>query len=109
MPRAQNAHAIVNAGFLFQFDPQKSKVISARIVYGNINPKFIHANEAEKYVVGKNLFDNKTLQGTFEALDKELQPDHVLPDPKPEFRKNLAISLFYKVRESFCIFFSSHF
>ncbi|KAF2885005.1 hypothetical protein ILUMI_21179 [Ignelater luminosus] len=95
MPRAQNAHALVNAGFLLKLD-DSNKVESARIVYGSINPSFIHAQNSEAYLTGKNLFENETLQGVFETLDKELVPDFVLPDPPPEFRKQLAIALMYK-------------
>lgn len=96
MIRAQNTHAMVNAGFLIQLD-RNSVVSSATIVYGAINPNFVHAKAAEQYLVGKKLFDNGTLQGTFKELDQELKPDYVPPDPKPEFRKQLAIALFYKV------------
>lgn len=95
MPRAQNAHALVNAGFLFKLDPT-NKVESARIIYGSINPTFIHATNAEKYLVGKQLFSNDTLQGLFKTLHAEIDPDVVLPDPAPEFRRQLAIALCYK-------------
>lgn len=98
MPRAQNAHAMVNAGFLVKLD-ENSVVTQARIVYGAINPSFVHAERAEAYLTGKKLFDNETLQGTFKELDAEIQPDHVLPDPDPKFRKQLAIALFYKVSQ----------
>ncbi|KAF2900404.1 hypothetical protein ILUMI_05782, partial [Ignelater luminosus] len=95
MPRAQNAHALVNAGFLFKLDAN-SNVQSARIVYGSINPEFVHAKNSEKYLIGKSLFDNNTMQTLFQTLDSELFPDYVLPDPSPEFRKKLAIALCYK-------------
>ncbi|KAF2906096.1 hypothetical protein ILUMI_00078 [Ignelater luminosus] len=95
MPRAQNAHALVNAGFLLKLD-SNNNVESARIVYGSINPSFIHASNAEKYLVGKQLFDNNTLQGLFQELEKEINPDHILPDPDPVFRRKLAIALCYK-------------
>lgn len=39
MPRAQNAHAYVNAGFLLQMNDQRDKVIKSTIVYGNIHPE----------------------------------------------------------------------
>ncbi|XP_018569700.1 probable aldehyde oxidase gad-3 [Anoplophora glabripennis] len=94
MARAQNTHALVNAGFLFQL--QNQNVVSARIVYGAINPEFVHATKTENYLKGKHLFDNNVLQGAYQSLDDELHPDYVLPDSKPEFRKLLAISLFYK-------------
>ncbi|KAJ8955360.1 hypothetical protein NQ318_003457 [Aromia moschata] len=72
MPRAQNAHALVNAGFLLKMDV-KYTVKSVRIVYGCINQS-LH----------------------MQILSEELVPDFELPDPKPQFRKNLAIALLYK-------------
>lgn len=95
MPRAQNAHAIVNGGFLYKL--KDGVVEKATLVYGNINENFNHASETEKYLVGKKLFDNGTLQGAYDILAKELQTDDVPPDPTPPFRKQLAIALFYKV------------
>lgn len=100
MPRAQNAHAIVNAGFLVKLNDSVVETIS--IVYGNINPKFIHATETETFLVGKKLFDNSTLLGAYKTLEKEINPDHILPDPAPEFRRKLAIALFYKVLIILC-------
>lgn len=100
MPRAQNAHALVNAGFLLKLNGMK--VDSARIVYGGINPNFVRARGTEKFLAGKVLFDNNTLQGAYKVLDNELKPDYVLPDPPPDFRKFLAISLFYKYILSIC-------
>ncbi|XP_018569701.1 xanthine dehydrogenase/oxidase-like [Anoplophora glabripennis] len=94
MTRAQNTHALVNAGFLLRF--QGEKIVSARIIYGGINPKFVHATKTENYLKGKRLFDNNVLQGAYKSFDDELHPDYVLPDSRPEFRKLLAISLFYK-------------
>ena len=97
MPRAQNTHANVNAGFLFQFNTNGT-LDSARIVYGNINPTFAHASETEKLLTGKNLFDNAVLQQAFASLLDELTCDLIPPDPSPEYRKQLAVALFYKVR-----------
>lgn len=97
MPRAQNVHAYVNAGFLYNFDNQL--VTSATIVIGNINPKFVRATKTEQFLIGKNLFDNATLQQAFTVLANELAPDVRPPEPTPQFRKQLALSLFYKVIE----------
>ncbi|KAJ8936468.1 hypothetical protein NQ314_012330 [Rhamnusium bicolor] len=95
MPRAQNAHALVNAGFLMKIT-DKHIVEDVKIIYGCINPTFVHAINTEKYLIGKNVFENKILQGAFRTLNEELIPDFELPDPEPLFRKQLAISLFYK-------------
>lgn len=38
MPRAQNAHAYVNAAFLLKFNENKTKVEAASICFGGINP-----------------------------------------------------------------------
>lgn len=48
-PRAQNAHAYVNAGFLIEFGSKngvvdKSMVKSARVCYGGINPRVSYKN-----------------------------------------------------------------
>ncbi|KAF5284774.1 hypothetical protein FQA39_LY04499 [Lamprigera yunnana] len=95
MPRAQNAHALLNAGFLMKLDSD-NVVQLASIVYGAVNPTFVHATKSENYLKGKQLFDNNTLQGLFETLNSEINPDFVLPDPSPTFRKQLAIALCYK-------------
>ena len=96
MPRAQNAHAHVNAGFLLELNEQKTSIVSARICFGGIDPKFIHAEKTEAALVGKDPFDNATIQNALNVLKDELKPDWVLPDASPEYRKNLALSLFYK-------------
>lgn len=38
MPRAQNAHAYVNAGFRLRFNNETGNVERASLVYGGINP-----------------------------------------------------------------------
>ncbi|KAF5294779.1 hypothetical protein FQA39_LY00263 [Lamprigera yunnana] len=94
-PRAQNASALINAGFLVRLNPD-NVVELASLVYGAVNPTFVHATNSEKYLTGKQLFDDKTLQGLFETLNSEINPDFVLPQASPEFRKQLAIALCYK-------------
>lgn len=95
MPRAQNAHAIINAGFLFKI--ANDNVEECRIVYGGVNPKFIHATQTEAFLQGRKLYDNGILQKAYEYLDQEVVCDYIPPDATPTYRKNLAISLFYKV------------
>ncbi|KAJ8952857.1 hypothetical protein NQ314_007463 [Rhamnusium bicolor] len=94
MARAQNTHALVNAGFLIKFNDTTVEI--ARIVYGSINPGFVHATNTENFLKGKKLFDNSVLNQAFSLLNSELDPDYILPESSPEYRKLLAISLFYK-------------
>lgn len=94
MNRAQNAHAYVNAGF--SLDVQGEQIVSARICYGGINPSFVRANKTEKYLVGNNLYTNDILREALKSLASELIPDSKLTEASPEYRKNLALALFYK-------------
>lgn len=96
MARAENASSIVNAAFLLEMSPTKDQVKSAKICYGAISADFVHAEKLEKFLCGKNLFSNETLQGAIKVLDDELEPEVMDPLPAPADRKRLAISLFYK-------------
>lgn len=95
MPRAQNAHAIVNAGFQFKMDSNNT-IKSANIVFGNISSSFIRAVETEKILGGLKL-DDKALQKALKKLNDEITPEDVPPEPSPECRKAIALGLFYKV------------
>ncbi|XP_059486225.1 uncharacterized protein LOC132202920 isoform X2 [Neocloeon triangulifer] len=97
-PRAQNAHAYVNAGFCFEFENTSSwKVVGQpRIVIGGINPEFTHATNIETFLTGKSLTENSTIAAALAELGRQLLPDRVLPDASVEYRKNLAQALFYK-------------
>ncbi|XP_055688260.1 uncharacterized protein LOC129792886 [Lutzomyia longipalpis] len=96
MPRAENAHAIVNAGFLFKFNAEKTITYSARICYGGINPRFIHATKTENLLATKNLFTNETIMSLMTSLNEELKMDYNLPDFTPRYRKILAMGLLYR-------------
>ncbi|XP_048483252.1 xanthine dehydrogenase [Plutella xylostella] len=97
MPRAQNAHASVNAGFLYKFDEHEyGRVESARIVMGGISERFVHAENTEKFLVGKQLFTNEVLQAALQVLADDLVVEEIAGELKPEFRKKLALGLFYK-------------
>ncbi|XP_025155411.1 xanthine dehydrogenase/oxidase isoform X3 [Harpegnathos saltator] len=96
MPRAQNAHAHVNAGFLFKLDGGGKVLEKPNIIFGGINEHFLHAKTTEQLLVGKRIFDKQVLKSALETLHNELQPDHVLPDYSPKFRRTLAMGLFYK-------------
>ncbi|XP_015110495.1 indole-3-acetaldehyde oxidase [Diachasma alloeum] len=96
MPRAQNAHAYVNAGFLFKVDAAGKALEKPNILLGGIRPDFLHAKATEDYLNGKSVLDKDVFKQAMEALTSEVTPDHVLPDYSPEFRKTLAQGLFYK-------------
>uniref|UniRef100_A0A182K1U4 FAD-binding PCMH-type domain-containing protein n=1 Tax=Anopheles christyi TaxID=43041 RepID=A0A182K1U4_9DIPT len=96
MPRSQNAHAYVNGAFLTKFAEDGVTVESIKICFGGINPQFTHATATESFLVGKNLFDGETIQATMNQLSGEILPDWVLPDTSAEYRKNLAMALYYK-------------
>ncbi|KAJ6648665.1 Xanthine dehydrogenase [Pseudolycoriella hygida] len=100
MIRAQNAHAYVNGGFLVKFN--SNIVDSARVCFGGINPKFVHAEDTQAFLRGKNLQSNKTLKLALNVLKNELHPNDVLPEASPAYRKRLAISLFYRFVLSTC-------
>lgn len=95
MTRAQNTHALVNAGFLLKLN-NHGEVQFINMVYGCINGSFNHATKTERYLKDKFLFDDAVLQTAFDYLNEEIKPDYVLPDAVPEFRRQLAIALFYK-------------
>ncbi|CAG9123156.1 unnamed protein product [Plutella xylostella] len=96
MPRSQNSHAAVNAGFLFKFNQQTNLIERASIVFGSIYPKFNHAVKTEAALVGKDLYTDATLQLALKTLSEELDPEEAPPEPSAEYRKMLAIALFYK-------------
>ncbi|KAJ8719954.1 hypothetical protein PYW07_011997 [Mythimna separata] len=93
--RSQNAHALVNAGFLYRLT-SANIVKSARLVYGALSPKFIHASATEKFLTGKELFTNKTLTAAIKILEAELVVQENPPEPSVEYRKKVAVGLFYK-------------
>ena len=96
MPRSQNAHAIVHAGFVYKID-SNFIVNACRIVYGGLSTAFNRAWKTEKYLVGKALFTNETLQYALQVLNAEMVVTEDLPDYPVDYRRQLAISLFYKV------------
>ncbi|XP_034664119.1 xanthine dehydrogenase-like [Drosophila subobscura] len=95
MPRAQNAHAYVNAAFLLELDGA-SKVKSARICFGGIRPDFVHATALEQLMVGHSPYESGLIEQTFDTLPSQFNPDEVLPDPSPAYRSKLACGLLYK-------------
>lgn len=97
MPRSQNAHAIVNAGFYYNLRKKDNKVQQSRLVFGGLSPSFIRASETEKFLLGRILFTNDALQGALKILEKDLDVAEMPPEPSVAYRKKLALGLFYKV------------
>ncbi|KAJ8719952.1 hypothetical protein PYW07_011995 [Mythimna separata] len=95
MPRSENAHAFVNAGFMYKLKSGNT-VTNARIVYGALSPSFIRADATERYLKGKKLFTNKTLTAAIKILEAELVVEDNPPEPSVEYRKKVALGLFYK-------------
>lgn len=96
MPRAQNAHAYVNAGFVAKVDKSTMTVEIVRIVYGGIEPHAMHAVKTETFLAGKKLTDQDTLKGALSTLEQEIVPDSPPVSASKKYRKSLALSLFYK-------------
>ncbi|XP_034664113.1 xanthine dehydrogenase/oxidase [Drosophila subobscura] len=97
LPRAQNVHAYVNAGFLIEWqDLQRHIVRSARICFGNIRPDYVHDRPLEQLLPGRDLYDAATVQQMFEQLRGSLQAEERPPEASPEYREMLACGLLYK-------------
>ncbi|CAH0677124.1 unnamed protein product [Chilo suppressalis] len=101
LPRAQNAHAIVNAGFLYRLKSD-GKVRQSRIIYSGLVSPSTRATLTEKFIFGKKLFTNETLQGAVRVLEQELVATPNPPEPSTEYRKRLALGLFYKSLLTLC-------
>ncbi|XP_069360142.1 uncharacterized protein [Maniola hyperantus] len=93
--RSQNAHALVHAGFLYKID-EKSMVIDSRIVYSGLSVTITRAYQTERYLKGKELFTNETLQGALDILQKELVFVNDLLDPPIAYKRQVSLGLFYK-------------
>ncbi|XP_062514370.1 uncharacterized protein LOC134189984 isoform X2 [Corticium candelabrum] len=97
MPRHQNAHAYVNAGFNVKFTEKgKTVVLSAVLAFGGIGKHTVHGTKTEKLLKGKDLRHKATLAAALTQLSDELIPNSTLVSASPTYQKSLAISLFYK-------------
>lgn len=96
MPRAQNAHAYVNAGFLLERESKSGKVIASRICFGGIRPDFLRATSIEEILRGQCFYDKNVVEKIFSELSSGLKPNEVLPNASPEYRRRLACGLMLK-------------
>ncbi|KAJ8719329.1 hypothetical protein PYW08_011504 [Mythimna loreyi] len=108
MPRAQSCHAIVNFGFLCKLN-DSNVVEECRIIYGALSEKFERAVSTERYLQGRDLFTNETLQGALRVLEGEMIVEDHPPEPSVEYRRYVAKALFYKALLTLCPKISSRF
>ena len=99
MPRSTNAHAYVNAGFMAEVDQENNFLVTGKpsIVFGGISSTFTHAINTENFLMNKNMNDQQMFQQALDILADELDPDNHPVLASPEYRKQLGLSLFYKV------------
>ena len=57
-------------------------------------------------MIGKTLTDPNTLKGALKNLSNEIKPNSPPASSSPNYRKNLALSLFYKVLISYYLFYT---
>jgi len=98
MPRSTNAHAYVNAGFLARVDPTMNYQIleRPRLVFGGIATNFVHATNTENFLNGRNMNDHEMFLEAMTLLAEELVPEEDPVLASTEYRKQLALGLFYK-------------
>ena len=99
MPRSSNAHAYVNAGFLADVNVENNFQVVGKptVIFGGISSTFCHAKQTEAFLEGKNMNDHAMFLEAVSLLESELEPS---PDPvlaAPEYRRQLALGLVYKV------------
>lgn len=102
-PRAVNAHAYVNACFKMHLDREDGYRVTKTptILFGGINPNFIHAKTTENYLTNKRLMEVVTVVESAVVLGKELKPDNEPRDASPAYRTLLSQCLLYKAIVSF--------
>ncbi|XP_063842770.1 uncharacterized protein LOC135090214 isoform X1 [Scylla paramamosain] len=97
-PRAVNAHAYVNAVFRFEVNTMADFQITSKplILYGGIDPDFIHAKQTEEFLAGRSLLQPGLVVEAASVLSLELHPDSQPQDASPQYRSSLAQALLYK-------------
>ncbi|XP_059474105.1 xanthine dehydrogenase/oxidase-like isoform X2 [Neocloeon triangulifer] len=98
LPRSQSFVSHVNAAFLIKVTSATSWDLAEapRLVFGGIGAQFIHASATELLLKGKNLLDAAVVTQAISTLKGEVVPDQVKPGTSTDYRKKLAVGLFYK-------------
>jgi len=87
--------AIVNAALRISLS-HSNVVESADLVYGGMAPTTIAAKAAGAYLVGKNITNPATIEGTMNALEKDFDLRFGVPGGMATYRKSLALGFFYR-------------
>ncbi|KAL8970858.1 MAG: hypothetical protein Q9183_001324 [Haloplaca sp. 2 TL-2023] len=87
--------AIVNAALRITLD-NNHRVESCNLVYGGMAPTTISAKESTKYLLGRDLTDPVTLEGTMNALETDFDLRFGVPGGMATYRKSLALGFFYR-------------
>ncbi|XP_068204134.1 uncharacterized protein [Palaemon carinicauda] len=97
-PRAVNAHAYVNACFKMELDQEDGFRVKTvpTLIFGGVNPTFMHAKKTENYLLNRRLIDVATVVESAVILGNEVKPDNKPLDASPEYRISLARCLLYK-------------
>jgi len=87
--------AIVNAAIRVCLS--KSRVVKeANLVYGGMATTTITAKKASAYLVGKDLTDPTTLEGTMNSLEQDFDLRFGVPGGMATYRRSLALGFFYR-------------
>ena len=86
MQRRINTHAYVNAGLTIALDDKFNVQAKPRLVFGGISPDFVHAENTENFLVGKNLKNPEVLSGALLELKNETVPDDNPVLASPQYR-----------------------
>lgn len=88
----------MSGAFLAKVNPQ-TLVIEEQptIVFAGISSSFLHASETEALMKGMNVNDQTNLNKIMSSLRKEIIPDDNPVNTSPEYRRQLAQALVYKV------------
>lgn len=98
LPRAQSIISQVNAAFLIKRTSATAWDLTEkpRIVFGGIGARFVHAVGTENFLNGKNILEANVAGQAISTLNGELHPDEVKPGASADYRRKLAVGLFYK-------------
>ena len=104
MPRSSNAHAYVNAGFLANIDVENNFQVVGKptVIFGGISETFCHAEQTESFLENKNMNDHAMFLSALSTLESEIEPSSDPVLAAPQYRRQLALALFYKVNSKNC-------